>query len=248
MIPLRLPRAGNSPDLPPGQSAISTFPRYGVTMSRAFPHVGLIPSIRIEGLVKVPFEVPVDELGHMERALITADFHCVAGWSYRGLSWEGVRFETFYEAVIAPRLPHEARVSHLLFWGADGFKSTLVLEDACAENILLADRLDGAPLTGDHGTPVRLVSPSQYGYKSVKHLIAIELHTSEPHELPSRLLPRLAMSAIRTHPRARVAMEERHRHLPAWAVRWPYRNLFYPVLARQPRVALLAADDSDDRR
>jgi DMSO/TMAO reductase YedYZ molybdopterin-dependent catalytic subunit len=191
-------------------------------------------------------EVRVGELADMERKQITADFHCVAGWSYRGLRWGGVPFGSFYQATIAPRIPPDVGVSHVLFRGADGYKATLLLEDACADNVLLADRLEGAPLTGEHGAPVRLVSPSQYGYKSVKHLMAIELHASEPRELPGRLFPRLTLGAIRAHPRGRVAMEERHRYLPAWAVRWPYRNLFYPLAARLPQVTLLSSGDPDD--
>jgi DMSO/TMAO reductase YedYZ molybdopterin-dependent catalytic subunit len=182
------------------------------------------------------FDIGVAELAAMEREHMTADFHCVAGWSYRGLHWDGVPFGTFYEVVIDPRIPPETRVSHLLFRGADGFASTLLLEDACADNVLLADRCGGAPLTAKHGAPVRLVSPSQYGYKSVKHLVAIEVHSREPIERHARLLPDLALSAVRAHPRARVAMEERHRYLPGWAVRWPYRNIAYPVIGLLARL------------
>ena len=49
------------------------------------------------------FDVDVAELAGMEREHLTAEFHCVAGWSYRGLHWDGVRFGTFYDEVIAPR-------------------------------------------------------------------------------------------------------------------------------------------------
>jgi DMSO/TMAO reductase YedYZ molybdopterin-dependent catalytic subunit len=215
-------------------------------MGRAAPPVGPKPSIRIDGQVETALEVPVAKLAGMERRQITADFHCVAGWSYRGLRWSGVPFGSFYEAIIAPLIPPVARASHVLFRGADGYKAALLLEDARADNVLLADRLDGEPLTGEHGAPVRLVSPSQYGYKSVKHLIAIELYAGEPRELPKRLFPRLTLEFIRAHPRGRVAMEERHRYLPAWAVRWPYRNLFYPLAARLPQVTLLSSGDPDD--
>jgi DMSO/TMAO reductase YedYZ molybdopterin-dependent catalytic subunit len=40
--------------------------------------------------------------------------------------------------------------------------------------LLLADRLNGAKLTPDHGAPPRLVAPMHYGYKSVKHLTVLE--------------------------------------------------------------------------
>jgi len=55
-------------------------------------------------------------------------------------------------------------------------------EDALADGVLIADRLDGRPLDGDHGAPARLVSPNQYGLVSTKHLCRIELHTAEPSE------------------------------------------------------------------
>jgi DMSO/TMAO reductase YedYZ molybdopterin-dependent catalytic subunit len=40
----------------------------------------------------------------------------------------------------------------------------VVVVDLLADDVLLADRLSGAPRTGDHGGPLRLVSPSQYAY------------------------------------------------------------------------------------
>ena len=227
-IPVRLPRDGNATDLPPGQTAIPTFPRFGADMGPATPPV--VESIRVDGEVDMAFDVRMAELASMPREQMTADFHCVAGWSFRDLCWEGVRFRTFYEAVIAARIPPGTRVSHVLLRGADGFEGALLLEDACADNVLLADRLGGAPLTAKHGAPVRLVSPSQYGYKSVKHLTAIELHSREPRERHARLRAHVVLSVVRGHPRARVAMEERHRYVPGRVVRWPYRNLAYPLI------------------
>ena len=54
------------------------------------------------------------------------------------------------------------------------------LEDALGDDVLIAEHLDGRPLDRDHGAPVRLVSPSQYGFISTKHLCRIELHSGEP--------------------------------------------------------------------
>ena len=55
----------------------------------------------------------------------------------------------------------------------------VAIEDALAEDVLIAERLNGRPLDSDHGAPARLVSPNQYGYVNTKHLCAIELHTAE---------------------------------------------------------------------
>ena len=56
----------------------------------------------------------------------------------------------------------------------------MLLEDALADDVLLADRLDGAPLDAKHGAPVRLVAPAHYGFINVKHLCRIEVLTGEP--------------------------------------------------------------------
>ncbi len=101
-------------------------------------------------------------------------------------------------------------------------------KDALGDDVLIADRLDGDPLPIEHGGPWRLVSASQYGYKSVKHLCRIELHSREPSDRHRRLITGLALSALGPHPRARVWQEERHRHLPAQSVRWAVGPLVHP--------------------
>jgi len=127
---------------------------------------------------------------------------------------------------VEPALAAGARVSYLVFVGADGYRSIVAVEDALAEDVLLADRIDGRPLTAEHGAPVRLVSPDQYGFVSTKHLCRIELYRFEPTAFyhPRRRLQR-ALRLVRPHRRARVWREERHRYLPSWLVRRVYRLL-----------------------
>lgn len=88
----------------------------------------------------------------------------------------------------------------------------------------------GARSMGDHGAPVRLVSPSQYGFVSVKHLCRIEVHTSRPPERYVRdRVVQLGLQLVKPHRRARVWEEERHGHLPAWVVRPVYQLLIPPI-------------------
>jgi DMSO/TMAO reductase YedYZ molybdopterin-dependent catalytic subunit len=218
-------------DLPPGQQLASTFPRFGVHFSDPVPAVPPQPGIEVRGAVAQPFELSATDLQAMPRRTLVADFHCVAGWSVQGLTWEGIPFRTIWEESILPMLGPHVEITHLAFAGLDGFRSALTLEDALADAVLIADRLDGAPLTGDHGAPLRLVSPQQYGYKNTKHLCRIELHTREPRGgwHPSRLRS-LGLAFVSPHPRARVAHEERHRYLPAWSIRSAYRRLIRPLL------------------
>ena len=116
---------------------------------------------------------------------------------------------------------------YLVFVGLDGYRSIVLLKDALAPNVLVADHLNGRPLTAEHGAPVRLVSPDQYGFISTKHLCRIELYRSEPVGLyhPTKSIQR-ALRTVRPHRRARVWQEERHRYIPSWLIRRVYRFLF----------------------
>ena len=213
--------------LPPGQVLIERFPRFGTHLARPAPVVPADPVISIGGAVREAVDVQLDTLATLPRRALSADFHCVAGWSATNLRWEGVPFEAFYRTIIEPALVPGAEITHVVFRGLDGFRSVVWIEDALEDGVLIADRLDGRPLDGDHGAPVRLVSPAQYGYISTKHLCRIEVHTSDPKEArASRILDRL----LESHPRARVAEEERHGSLPGWLVRPFYRALKAPLL------------------
>jgi DMSO/TMAO reductase YedYZ molybdopterin-dependent catalytic subunit len=212
-------------DLPPGQKRIEGFPRFGASTGGSPPAVPPNPVITISGAVCEPFDVPVAELMDLPRRELVADFHCVAGWTATDLRWEGVAFADFYRTLIGPAVAVGAVISHLVFQGRDGVEAGVEIDDAMSDRFLLADRLDGEPLSPGHGAPARVVSPDQYGYISIKHLRRIELRTREPRDLHRRRLSmRLAMLVLQPHPRARVWEEERHRYLPSWMLRRIYRT------------------------
>jgi len=232
--------------LPPGQRAADGFPRWGTLLYRPPPTVPADPAIEITGCGVTPFRLRVADLGSVERV---ADLHCVAGWSATNLRWEGVPFQRLYRDVIQPAVPSDTAITHFVFVGLDGYRCVVAIEDALAEDVLIAHSLNGRPLDPDHGAPVRLVSPSQYGYVSVKHLCRIELQASETDEhvgdasaLANLLTPRLLFAR---HPRARVWHEERNGALPTWLVRPIYRLLTPPIriLSAPPKTSKPGATD-----
>lgn len=209
--------------LPPGQRKVDGFPRFGTHLHHPPPGIPPNPAIAITGAVCEPLTVTLPELGLLPQVERVADFHCVAGWSATGLRWGGVDFATFHRRLIEPELTPGAAVTHLVFRGWDGWSSIVRLDDALAEDVLVATRLGGEPLSPAHGAPVRLVSPSQYGFISTKHLRTIEVHTRRPREdHPYTVL-------TRSHPRARVWQEERHPWFPAAVLRPLYRSLIRPI-------------------
>lgn len=211
--------------LPPGQHQTDGFPRFGKHLHRPAPAVPIDPVIEISGASAEPFAVPLATLATLPRRELTADLHCVAGWSATNLQWEGVAFETFYRMIIEPSVQPGTSVTHVAFGGLDGYRSVVLIEDALADDVLIAEQLDGRPLDSDHGAPARLVSPSQYGFVSTKHLSRIEVRTSGPAGGRTSLVDRL----LEEHPRSRVWEEERHARLPGWTVRPVYRLLIAPI-------------------
>jgi DMSO/TMAO reductase YedYZ molybdopterin-dependent catalytic subunit len=207
--------------LPPGQRKVDGFPRFGGPFKP--PTVPANPALEITGAVREPVTVALPELSTLPRTERTLDFHCVAGWSAIGLRWEGVGFTTFYHSIIAPQLPPATPVTHVVFCGLDGYRAIVHIDDALQNDVLLADRLDGEPLSLAHGAPLRLVSPQQYGYLNAKHLCAIEIHTSAPPTPVGFVL-------FRQHPRARVWREERNGVLSTMVVRPIYRSLIRPFI------------------
>jgi len=231
--------------LPPGQRARRDFPRFGTHLNIGAPEIPAAPRIEIGGSVRDNFPLPLAKLAELPRRELTADLHCVSGWSATGLCWEGVAFAAFYSEFIDPALAPGVEITHLVVEGLDGYRAVVSVEDALADDVLLADGLGGRPLTGDHGAPLRFVSPSQYGYVSVKHVARIEAHTQEPAENFGHVHPlgKVVMRGLlfQRHPRGRVWHEERHRYLPGRVLRVAYAPL-------RPPIRWLSALGSDERK
>jgi DMSO/TMAO reductase YedYZ molybdopterin-dependent catalytic subunit len=233
----------DTPTLPPGQYRIAGFPRFGAHLHEPPPEAPADPRIEVTGAVTVPGALSPAELASLPRCEVVADLHCVAGWSATGLRWGGVAFADLYRRLIEPTVRPGTTITHVVFEGLDGYRSVALLEDVIADDVLLADRLDGRPLEPEHGAPLRLVSPAQYGFISTKHLCRIAVCDAEPtvRYHPS-LRVHLGLQMVKPHPRARVAHEERHRYLPAWLVRPIYHRLV-PAMRRRR----MAADEATQR-
>lgn len=217
--------------LPPGQKRIDFFPRFGRRIDQPPPTVPAHPTVVFGGALTAPVEIALDELVGADRRALAADFHCVAGWSATGLVWEGVAFADVYRRYVAPAVAPGTTVTHVMVRGLDGEHFVAQLDDLLAEDVLLADRLDGGPLDGDHGAPLRLVNPAQYGYANIKHVCRIDVLAGAPKAGSPALLDRL----LQSHPRARVWEEERHGTLPGWLIRPIYRVIKAVMLSAAAR-------------
>lgn len=205
--------------MPPGQTP-SPLLRFGLPeFAPVVPAPPAVPMITVGGTVRRPTQLALSQLMALSaRREICRDLHCVTTWTATGLRWSGVPFRAIHEFLADLVRPHrDAR--WVTFTGLDGYRACLLLADALDADVLLADLLDGRALTAENGAPVRLVAPAQYGYKSVRHVSAIEYGL--------RYDP--GSAGWLAHPRARVALEERSRFLPGRVWRPVWRGV-------QPRV------------
>lgn len=151
--------------LPPNQSPIERILRWGID------HPGITPSnpkldlktwtLTVDGEVEKRFILTWDEFRKLPMTESVSDFHCVEGWSVLDCRWEGVRFDTLRD-LVRPKSSAKA----VTFGCADGYKTSLTLEELSERDVILACKLNGSELELGYGWPMRLVVPSKYGYKS----------------------------------------------------------------------------------
>ena len=127
--------------------------------------------VEVDGLVENKVRLDRTAWLALPRTQETRDFHCVEGWSVGDLGWEGVQVAELL-SLATPQATGQFVTFHA--YGST-YLDALTLAEAQAPETLLADRLDGAPLPTEHGGPLRLVIPSQLGYKNVKWVVRLEV-------------------------------------------------------------------------
>jgi len=160
------------PRLPPGQVRTDKWPvlQYG-----SVPRIELATwDLRIDGLVEHPQRFTWEEFQALPRVHVKSDIHCVTRWSRFDNVWEGVSLtEMLRRAGPKP----EARF--VIIRAEQGYTTNLPLAELVDEDVLLADKHDGEPLTPEHGWPLRLVVPRRYFWKSAKWVRALELTAAD---------------------------------------------------------------------
>jgi DMSO/TMAO reductase YedYZ molybdopterin-dependent catalytic subunit len=118
------------------------------------------------------YEMNLDDLRKMPRTTMTTEFKCVEGWS-AVMEWSGVRFSDFMAA--APPQKHNGALPPYVSLETPDktYYVSVDMESMQHPQTLLAYEMNGAPLTEDHGAPLRLVTPVKYGLKQIKRIGSI---------------------------------------------------------------------------
>jgi DMSO/TMAO reductase YedYZ molybdopterin-dependent catalytic subunit len=127
--------------------------------------------LTVDGLVETPLDISYEALLDRPQAEVTRDFQCVTGWRVPDVPWTGVRV-----ADLLDEAGVQDGATHLRIWSFDGtYTESLTLDQARRDDVLVAHRMMGGPVSREHGGPVRLFVAPMYGYKSLKWLDRIEV-------------------------------------------------------------------------
>ena len=153
--------------LPPGQHLTGGFPVLDLGIQPVIPLDKW--SLEIKGLVENPVVLHWEEFHALLPFEDVSDFHCVTTWSKYDCRWSGVAFFTLAELV---KVKPEARFVY--FTGYDGYSTNASLAHCLDDDVLVATRFDGQPISKEHGGPARVIVPKLYAWKGAKFVRTIE--------------------------------------------------------------------------
>lgn len=174
LFPGRFPRGRGAPNrhgapkLPTGQKEVSGWP---VLDLGGRPDINSDNwQLEIDGLCEHAKVLNYQQLLELEQVEESSDFHCVTTWSKMDLAFRGVRFRTIAELVRV-----KAQAQFVFVTGYDQqpgtgvpYTTSLSLDAALEDDVLLVHQWDGKPLPYEHGGPVRMITPKLYAWKGTK--------------------------------------------------------------------------------
>ena len=122
------------------------------------------------GEVEEPLTLSFEELRQLPATEVTTDIHCVTRWSRFDAHFKGVHWRELAK-LSGPKPSARFAIAH----SKHGYTANVPLAALEDEHALVVYEADGAPLTPEHGWPVRLFIPTKYFWKSAKWLRGIEL-------------------------------------------------------------------------
>jgi sulfane dehydrogenase subunit SoxC len=152
-------------------------------------------SLRVEGMVRKPFEINLEQLRALPSVTLTAVLECygnpldpdVPTRRVANVTWRGVPVRALLD-----QAEPDPKARFICAEGLDGgeFDGTTCQEylkdlplDIVARRAIIAYEMNGEPLTYDHGYPARLFTPGYFGTNHVKWLRKITVTARRPKHL-----------------------------------------------------------------
>ena len=134
----------------------------------------------------------LDDIRQLPRTEMTTELKCIEGWSIV-VHWAGTRFSDFRRPIFTEdarrqRTPDpQNRPENLVPFVAlstpdEGYYVGWDMASILHPQTLLVYEMNGAPLTPEHGAPLRLASATKYGIKQIKRIGRIEFTSERPRD------------------------------------------------------------------
>ncbi len=124
--------------------------------------------LAIGGMVKKPIGLVYEDLFGLKMHSQLSRLKCVECWSAKA-KWEGFRFEELVQQV-----QPDPAAKFVYIQSADSYYESFALEELLRARALFVLRMNGQPLSREHGFPLRLIAPFKYGYKNIKYITSIK--------------------------------------------------------------------------
>jgi DMSO/TMAO reductase YedYZ molybdopterin-dependent catalytic subunit len=150
-------------------------------------------TLTVDGLVERELHLTLEQLQSRPQRAVTSFLECVGNpldadkptRIVSNATWTGVPLSTLLrEAGVTKNAAYVWL--HGEDWGQfagtdhDAYVRDLPLAKALEDDVLVAGEMNGAPLTPEHGFPLRVIVPGYYGTNSVKWLSRISLRAERP--------------------------------------------------------------------
>lgn len=173
-----------------------TFPRSRAEMPRK-NDIGLAPDFQPDqwtlqvrvGESAPAVSVTLQQIRQLPRVEMVTEFKCIEGWS-NIVYWAGTRLSDFIAAfppatkngqpVDIVSRAHDLPAYLGLATPDGGYYIGLDMPAALHPQTLLCYEMNGAPLTLDHGAPLRLAIPVKYGIKNIKRIGSLWFSDTRP--------------------------------------------------------------------
>lgn len=136
-------------------------------------------SMAIDGLVERPESaITYTQITTMPIQRQVMTMQCIGNWIGGPLvgnaEWGGTPLRNLLEQVGV-----SSDAIRLKFTSVDGYNTSIPIDRAMRDNVLLVWEMNGEVLPSKHGYPIRLINPGHYGQKMPKWITRIELIDNE---------------------------------------------------------------------
>ena len=163
-----------------------TFPKARITEQRVNGAIGLDENfdpknwkLHVEGLASGAAVLSLGDIKALPKIEMTTELKCIEGWSVI-TSWAGARLSDFARKYL-PAARGDGFPEYVGLSTPDkNYYVGLDRQSALHPQTLLCYEMNGAPLTLEHGAPLRLVIPVKYGIKHLKRIGTLKFTDERP--------------------------------------------------------------------